>query len=121
MFEKAFGLPTPFAQIDIDKQAEVLRDKADRLFGSDSLAVFQDAAAVDKLIDRFLARAQIEEGAAATGPAADGADAAAGDERGSGSSGLWNLLASRELSARYWIVRRRRRTRRSPAYSSVAT
>ena len=40
------------------------------LFGTDKLTAFQDPAAVEKLINRFLARAQIEEGAGATGPAA---------------------------------------------------
>jgi hypothetical protein len=94
VFEKAFGLPAAFAQIDIDKQAEMLRDRADRLFGSDSLAVFQDKANVDKLIDRFLARAQIEQGAAATGPAAAALTLLRSMNAADGSRGLSNLLAS---------------------------
>jgi hypothetical protein len=93
--EKAFGLPSAFAQVDIDKQVEMLRDRADGLFGSDSLAVFQDAANVDKLIDRFLARAQIESGAGATGPAANALALLQGMTSDRGSSGLWNLIASR--------------------------
>jgi hypothetical protein len=93
--EKAFGLPSQFSQIDIDKQVDVLRDRADSLFGSDSLTVFQDAANVDKLIDRFLARAQIESGAGATGPAANALALLQGLTSDNGSSGLWNLIASR--------------------------
>jgi hypothetical protein len=93
--EKAFGLPSQFSQIDIDKQVEILRDRADGLFGSDALTVFQDPAHVDKLIDRFLARAQIESGAGATGPAANALALLQGLTSGGGSSGLWNLIASR--------------------------
>ena len=32
------------------------------MFGTDKLTAFQDAGNVEKLIDRFLARAQIEAG-----------------------------------------------------------
>jgi len=91
VFEKAFGLPAAFGQIDIDQQREVLRDKAGRLFGKDTLDVFKDPATVDKLIQRFLARSQIESGAAAS----SSASAALTLLRGSGSSGLYNLLASK--------------------------
>jgi hypothetical protein len=95
VMEKAFGLPSQFSQIDIDKQVEILRDRAESLFGTDSLTVFQDAANVDKLIDRFLARAQIEAGAGATGPAANALALLQGLTSDSGASGLWNLIASR--------------------------
>jgi len=95
VMEKALGLPSQFAQIDIDKQVEILRDRADGLFGSDSLTVFQDPANVDKVIDRFLARAQIESGAGATGPAANALALLQGLTSERGSSGLWNLIASR--------------------------
>ena len=37
VFEKAFGLPSAFGQIDIDQQRDVLRDKTDALFGTDTL------------------------------------------------------------------------------------
>ncbi|HRO11248.1 DUF1217 domain-containing protein [Amaricoccus sp.] len=92
--EKAFGLPTAFGQIDIDQQREILRDKASALFGSDSLAVFQDAANVEKVINRFLARAQIEEGVSSTSPGA-AALTLLQSMNDSGSQGLLNLLASR--------------------------
>ena len=96
MVEKAFGLPSSFSQIDIDKQAEIAEGpQRPAVRHRTSLTVFQDEAAVDKLIDRFLARAQIEQGAGADRPGRERADAAAGHELASGSSGLWNLLASR--------------------------
>lgn len=93
--EKAFGLPAQFAQIDIDKQADTLKDRCDRLFGSDALTVFLDKAAVDKLIDRFLARTQIEDGVAASGPAANALTLLRGMTASGGASGLWNLLSSK--------------------------
>jgi hypothetical protein len=92
VFEKAFGLPAAFGRLDIDKQHAVLRDKAAALLGSDSLTAFKDPAAVDKVIDRFLARAQIEAGARATGPAATALTLLQGAT--GGTSGLMNLIAS---------------------------
>ena len=81
VIEKAYGLPKAFGQIDLDQQREVLRDKTSAMFGTDKLTAFQDAANVEKLIDRFLARAQIEAGVSATSPGRRGADAAAEHER----------------------------------------
>jgi hypothetical protein len=92
--EKAFGLPAAFGRIDIDQQREVLRDKTSAMFGTDKLTAFQDPANVQKLIDRFLARSQIEQGVSATSPGA-GALMLLQATSGSGSQGLLNLLASR--------------------------
>ena len=64
------------------------------MFGSGGLTVFQDPAAVEKVIDRFLARAQIEEGAAGTS-AASAALTLLRSMNSSGSQGLLNLIASR--------------------------
>jgi Protein of unknown function (DUF1217) len=94
VFEKAFGLPTQFGQIDVDQQREVMRDKTSALFGTDKLTAFQDPAAVEKLIDRFLARAQIEEGPSRFTPGA-AALALLQSSNASGSDGILNLLASR--------------------------
>lgn len=62
VLEKAFGLPGSFGQLDIEKQRETLRDKTRDMLGSDEVAVFSDAEAVDKLVNRYLARTQIEQG-----------------------------------------------------------
>ena len=95
VFEKAFGLPSQFGQIDIDQQREVLRDKT-------SADVRQRHAhglpgpRGGREADRPLPRPRPDRaGRDRHQPRLGGADAAAGDERSSGSSGLWNLLASR--------------------------
>ena len=75
-------------------QREVMRDKTAALFGTDKLTAFQDPAAVEKVINRFLARAQIEAGAAAAGPAS-AALTLLQNASGEASQGLFNLLAAR--------------------------
>ena len=81
VFEKAFGLPTQFGQIDVDRQRDTLRDKTAGMFGADNLAAFQDPAKVEKIIHRFLARAQIEAGISADHPRRRRADPAAERQR----------------------------------------
>lgn len=93
--QTAFGLPPSFSQIDIDKQAETLKSRCDRLFGSDSLTVFQDQAVVGKLIDRFLALSQVANGSATSGPAANALTLLRGMNANGDTSGIWNLLASK--------------------------
>ncbi len=92
--EKAFGLPSQFGQLDIDRQRDILRDKTSAMFGTDKLTAFQDPAAVEKVINRFLARAQIEGGATGNSPAS-AALTLLQSMNSSGSQGLLNLLASR--------------------------
>lgn len=94
VFEKAFGLPAQFGRIDVDQQREVLRDKTSGLFGSDKLTAFQDPAAVEKIINRFLARSQIENGLAVSG-AASNALALLQAPGAGGLQGLFSLLAAR--------------------------
>ena len=92
VFEGALGLPASFINLDIDKQAMMMEKKAKQVFGSGSLTAFQDQKNVDKLITRFLARAQIEEGgASATGPGAS-ALFLLQHRNSSGSQGLLNLF-----------------------------
>ena len=93
VFEKAYGLPEEFGQIDIDQQREVLADKTGRLFAGDTVAVFKDPEAIEKVITRFLARAQVEAGPTATTPGA-GALTLLRNATASGSQGLLNLIAS---------------------------
>lgn len=94
--EGALGLPKEFSQLDIDKQKEIIVDRIDRQYGGDTLQVFKDPAVVGKLIDRFLARAQITEGASSgTSRAASALVLLQGMSSGSSSSGLFNLLASK--------------------------
>ena len=75
------GCPSAFVNIDIDRQRDILADKTDQVFGSDTLSVFADPAAVEKMITRFLARAQMAAGAQRTSPMSAAAHPAAGHER----------------------------------------
>lgn len=64
VFERAFGLPTAFGAINIDKQAETLQVRSKAMFGSGDLGQFTDGRKVDQLVRQFLVRSEIAEGAA---------------------------------------------------------
>lgn len=66
VFETALGLPDSFAQIDLNQQLDVFRDKAEQQLGISDLSQFNDPDRVENLIQRFLARAQIAETATAS-------------------------------------------------------
>ncbi|MCO8143811.1 DUF1217 domain-containing protein [Rhodovulum tesquicola] len=68
VFDKAFGLPTAFAAIDLDRQVEVYREKAKAMFGSSEAAQFTDPDKRDKLIKMFLIRSEIAAGFGGTSP-----------------------------------------------------
>lgn len=93
VFETAYGLPSAFVNVDIDRQRDVLADKTDKAFGSDKLSVFADPEVVERMITRFLARAQMKAGAAATGPGA-AALTLLQNTAGNATSGIYNLLLS---------------------------
>lgn len=65
VFKTAFGLTSEFSGLDIDRQREELKSFNDRFFGSKSVAIFSDDAEVDKLIDRYLLRSEINNGPSA--------------------------------------------------------
>lgn len=69
VFETAFGLPTGFANIDIDQQLTMLKAKAHSRFGDDSLSQFTDTAKMQKLIRTYLVRDQVLSGNASWSPA----------------------------------------------------
>ena len=94
VIEKAYGLPAQFGQIDIDQQRDVLRDRTSALFGGSDLTAFQDPEAVEKVISRFLARAQLENGPFAGGAASPALTLLQAAD-GNPSQGLFNLLAAR--------------------------
>ncbi len=72
VFETALGLPTSIGSLDIDRQLEIFQEANDRMFGSTSMAAFQDPENVDKLLRNFLVREQISNG---PGPLARGMSA----------------------------------------------
>lgn len=59
LFEKALGLPSEVAQIDIDQQLELFKDRASRLFGSDDVSQFADKDVQQDLITKFVVRDQL--------------------------------------------------------------
>ena len=69
MMETALGLPSSFAQLDIDKQLEVFKDKLSRTTGSGDLSQFTEPEAIGALTDRYLARDQINQLQSAISPA----------------------------------------------------
>jgi len=64
VLESAFNMPEGFSQLDIDKQKELLSDKANSLFGGKGVEVFQDPENVETTIRRFLLQEQIAAGPA---------------------------------------------------------
>ena len=90
----AFGLPTKsFGTLDVDKQRDILMKKCDAVFGTSDLSVFQDPRNVSKLIDRFLARSQLENGSTNTSGSSP-ALTLLQSGGSSGSQGILNLLMS---------------------------
>lgn len=69
MMETALGLPAAFAQLDIDKQLEVFRDRLTRATGSADLSQFSEPDKLEELTDTYLARSQIAQFQAAISPA----------------------------------------------------
>jgi hypothetical protein len=94
VLEKALGLPKEFGQIDVDRQRDMIADRAGRVFGKEDLTAFQDPAMVEKAINRFLARAQLEAGPSPTAPGVAALTLLQG-ATDAGSQGLLNLLAAR--------------------------
>ncbi len=68
VLESAFNMPTGFAQLDIDKQKDMLSDKANQLFGGKSVDVFSDPEVVEATVRRFLLQEQIASGPTANTP-----------------------------------------------------
>ncbi len=70
VFETAFGLPSAFGTLDLDRQLATFRDKASRLFGSSEVSQFTDPERRDELLQKFLARSQSARSLANFSPAA---------------------------------------------------
>lgn len=60
VFEKALGLPGSLAQLDIDRQLEVMKDKAKAQLGTDQLADLATPGGMEPLLRRFLIRSEAE-------------------------------------------------------------
>ena len=59
VFETALGLPSSFAQLDLDRQLEEFQDRAKSQLGLESLADLADPEVLDDLVERFVLRDQV--------------------------------------------------------------
>lgn len=91
VLESAFNMPSGFAQLDIDKQKELLSDKANVLFGGKSVDVFKDPEVVETTIRRYLLQEQIASGPTANTPGFAALSLLTGANPG---ASIVNLLAS---------------------------
>ncbi|MEC3861626.1 DUF1217 domain-containing protein [Mesobacterium sp. TK19101] len=64
VWETVFGLPQQFGQIDLDKQLEVFKTKAESGFGTDRIAELATGDTSEQIVRRFLLRSQVNAGAA---------------------------------------------------------
>jgi len=60
VFTKALGLPSSISAVDLDQQLKVFKEKADAIFGSNTVSQFADTAKVETVLRRFLVRSQSE-------------------------------------------------------------
>lgn len=90
IFETAFGLPSSFGTLDVDRQRETFKEMSSRMFGSDNVDVFKDEENVEKLLRTFFVRKQLTEG-----PSAGVRGAAALTLLQNTASGMANLFQSR--------------------------
>ncbi|WP_331460001.1 DUF1217 domain-containing protein [Cochlodiniinecator piscidefendens] len=59
VFETALGLPQSFGTLDIDKQLEVFKERADSILGDGSISQFSDEGAQEELVRQFLFRSEL--------------------------------------------------------------
>ena len=70
VFTKALGLPASISAIDLDQQLTIFKDKAEAVFGTDTISQFADPAKVEAVIRRFLIRSQTDASASTAGSGA---------------------------------------------------
>jgi predicted methyltransferase len=61
MFETVLNLPSEFAQIDIDQQLSVFKERAKKEFGSDDMSIFSDPDVLQELITKYVVRDQLAD------------------------------------------------------------
>lgn len=59
VFERAFNLPTSFGQIDIERQLDEFKSRAERVLDVETFTDFADAGIRDDLVQRYLLREQV--------------------------------------------------------------
>ncbi len=61
VFETALNLPSSFGQLDIDKQLEVFRDKAQSRFGAKEISDLAETETMQRVIQTFLLQDQVAQ------------------------------------------------------------
>lgn len=64
--EGAFGLPPSFARLDLDRQVDMLRDRARSVLGEGGIGQLTQPDKVDRLIRRYLVATEIRAAGQAT-------------------------------------------------------
>ena len=62
VFETALNMPTETAQLDLDRQLELFKERADQIFGSPDPAAFSSSEKREDLSETFLLKSQIAQG-----------------------------------------------------------
>ncbi|WP_417206065.1 DUF1217 domain-containing protein [Antarctobacter sp.] len=63
VFQTALGLPAGFSQIDLDKQLEMLTEKAESRFGITKFADLENPEVLNKVIHSYLLQSQVSQSA----------------------------------------------------------
>ncbi len=93
VFETAFGLPSSIGALDIERQLELFKEKASSLFGDESLSVLQDPEKIDKVLNDFMVRQELNVGPVSSTPGYSALSLL--QSGGLGASATTNLLLSR--------------------------
>lgn len=91
VFDSAFILPDGFGNLDIDKQAEILQNRAEQVLGNDPVQKLTTDDGIEAIARKFLLQRQIEDG---PNGFSSGSIALSLLGVGIGSSGFENLLLS---------------------------
>lgn len=59
VFETALNIPASIGALDLDRQLEIFRTKAEAVFGNEGIAQFTDPAKMDALVRRFLLQSEV--------------------------------------------------------------
>lgn len=62
VFDGAFNLPTAFGTLDVDRQLDIYKDKAEAYFGTSSPEDFLKPEKQDELMRRFLVQSELQAG-----------------------------------------------------------
>jgi hypothetical protein len=68
VFEQAFNLPTAVGTLDIDRQLEIFREKAETYFGTSNPADFLEPDTKKELTRRFLVQSDLSAGPSMSSP-----------------------------------------------------